>query len=599
MRAWLLGSVLACALLPAGLAVAGSKQIRVSYDFSGLNEMVCNPKGDCKLSAKAKEQKLELLLAELRPVVPMRLARVLLPAGHEFVRADLRPGKSQIIDYPHRLTGHYQALCSENVFDSGASSLTQGEYPEAWMGSPKIEHFRGYSIVNVPLYPVRFLASGKAITMKDAELIVTATSRKKTNAFYRASQQDLDDANVAVDNAEQIVETAKLNPPAAKGYLIIGERALVGAKEDSVLRPLIEEKEKRGINVSIAALEDVSPKKDPAEIRRFIADRYRAANMFYVLLVGDNAHLPWKVLAAKLNGSDEMAEVPSDQYYACLDGEFDAINRYDWACEVAVGRVGVSSKDQLSAWVAKTMKFREIARNKDRSIGVLSFGEKLDTDILGKWDMERVHGGSSNAPASSGFPSTLKITAFYETLKTAELDEPDTVEGLEDYISDHGDTDLFSGDTFIYLSNRQNYHVINHLGHANEDSALLVDRPEIGRLTFEPNFIYSEGCLANMVFADNWTITAMRMPDHGPAAMVANTRLGVGYKGNQEGPSGSYHRNFWAARFDKKIKTVGEMNHRSKELVVNAHQGDNTFIYVGLETALMGDPELDVYPWLD
>lgn len=309
----------------------------------------------------------------------------------------------------------------------------------------------------------------------------------------------------------------------------------------------------------------------PSEIRTFIKRKYARDGIDYVLLVGDEAHLPWKVVTIYGYQNTQGQEIPSDQYYGCLDGDFKYPN-FDWACEVAVGRVGVRNKNELAAWVAKSLRLQEISKDSERRLGVVNFGEKLDDITLGKWCMEYLVDGRESEPSTIGFPQQTKFTRLYD------------------------DFDLeISGDEFLETMNGGDYHIVNHMGHGWTIWVMRLMAERIPEFRFRPSFFYSQACLPNEPGTDNWTIQAVRFPEYGPAAMISNTRSGWYEPGGNgmEGASSVLHRNFWNMRFAYGVKQVGKMNHKAKDVMIGV---SNAYlrIYVALESALIGDPELDL-----
>ena len=201
----------------------------------------------------------------------------------------------------------------------------------------------------------------------------------------------------------------------------------------------------------------------------------------------------------------------------------------------------------------------------------MSFGEELDRTTLGGWSLDNLETGRNVAPVTSGFPDSTKFTKLYD-----EFSKP------------------VSADQFLETMAAGDFHVMNHLGHANSDYALRMNTTRVSEFKSRPAFFYSQGCYPNNPDIDNWTITAVRLPEFGPAAMISNTRYGWYEPGRDgEGSSALLHRAFWSMRFKDKIKTVGFMNHMAKAAVLSVDRS-NVMVYTALESNLIGDPELDL-----
>ncbi len=557
----------AAALLAAAGAARGAV-IEREYTFAFPEAESCAAAADgCAPWAEDSA----VLRKELHPVVPVRVARLLLPPGEMVVTVEVTDLDVRHAAFAPAMAGLQTPMEPAPFRHRDPPAYGGGVYPADWHGTPVVQRFRGYAIAQIPLYPWR-MAGGR-----DAMYVERATLRVTTRPVYepeaerpRAQARDLDDLAARVDNPPRAAlgRVHIVRPEDEVGYLIIGPRALIGTPGDSPLAPLIQDKEDRQLTVRLAALEDVAPHKTPKEIRDYIRERYRADGIDFVLLVGDKGNLPWKYVSSGM--SDRSDPVPSDQYYACLDGEFDRPSAIDWACEVSVGRVGARTRDDVGNWVAKTLALQKAAR--DRRIGnALSFGEKLDDRTLGQRTLDFLVDGRAARPKTTGFPGNVRVTKLYETFRRS-----------------------ISGREFIEALNGGDFHVVNHLGHANETYVFRTDAGDLSAFRSRPAFFYSEGCYPNDPDADNWTIRAVRMKDYGPAAMIANTRYGWYEAGDDgEGSSSVLHRTFWSMRFANGVKSIGAMNHKAKEAVVAVDDSD-VMRYTALESSLIGDPELDL-----
>lgn len=548
----------ATALLFGGIwtSQALAEEIVIDYQFSILPESVCQN----GLSCKPWGEDLVALRNELHPVVPVKIARIMLPDNTEFETFIFTPGPSSLMRFQPEMANEMRPISGAR-FDRVVTGYDGGKYPREWVGDHLLQNFRGFQMLHVPIYPMHVMGDGTAEYITKGQLKIILKKVYGGSDLRRDNARDRHDASLLIDNPPS-PWAANLEP---EGYLIIGPESLIGSDEGkSPLKPLIDDKRARGLQVEMAALEKAAPQKTPEQIRAFITQKYKSAGIDYVLLIGSDQELPWK----KING--DGTAIPSDQYYACLDGDFSESSSYDWACEVAVGRVGARSIADVAAWVSKTISYQEIARDKTRSITFLSFGERLDGSTLGGWALDRIIEGSSNAPATKPMPSNIQHVKVYDT---------DSKEATsEDFLAAMGKGDI---------------HVVNHLGHSNSTYTLRMNADVIKSFTFRPTFVYSEGCYPNDADTDNWTIQAVRLTEYGPAAMIANTRYGWYEPGKDgEGTSALLHRNFWAMLFEKGIRQIGKMNHKAKEAVIAAK--GSSLIYTALESNLIGDPELDL-----
>jgi hypothetical protein len=558
-----------CSLSMGLESTAFATELRTDYSFD-LEPGACVAEG----SAVALDQcvpwgdGLKALRRELHPVVPVELARVLLPEGEELASVEFRAEGEGELAYRPAIAGRQRPLSRVKDPRHSVPAWDGAAYPAAWHGEAVVRSFRGHAIIEMPLFPLRYLGDGRAAYITGGTLVVkTKAGATLRSELRRDVERDRLEALSRVDNGQGPWRATD----EAEGYLVIGASALIGDGGDaSPLKPLLDSKRARGLTVEVATLETVSPSKDPAQIRAYIKTRYQAGAIDYVLLVGDQGKLPWKKIRSGV--SDSSDPIPSDQYYACLDGDFSTggTASYDWACEVAVGRVGAKTAADVTAWVAKTLALEQAVRE-GRTGSVVNFGEKLDSSSLGSWSMDWLINGRDVAPSTTPFPTTTQFTKLYDTFSST-----------------------VSATTFINTLNAGDVHIVNHLGHANTTYVFRMNASDITRFTSRPAFYYSQGCYPNDPDTDNWTIRATRAPSYGPAAMISNTRYGW-YEPGQggEGTSAMLHRVFWSQRFAGGVKQLGKMNHRAKEVAVGADTS-SLMKYTALESNLIGDPELDL-----
>lgn len=496
---------------------------------------------------------------DLRPVVPVKTIRVLLPLGEAIGDFKLFRNQTETLPYRFAITPSTEWLTRRGPVQPVQKTYQGGEYPEKWTSDVRMSRFRGYNIAEISIFPFRALDKQNAIYFTEGTFKITTIKEGKISKTYRGKKRDLDRALLYADEKETI------------GYLIIGSADLIGAETNGPLTKLIQDKKARGLDVRIADLHVVSPEEKPSEIRDFIRKEYKEHGVDYVLLVGDHWKLPWKKLRAGFDPNFLGDPIPSDQYYACLDGDFSDPKTYDWACEVAVGRVGVTTAKQLSDWVEKTLELQKIIKE-GRTNEVLNYGQHLDLGTYGGYSLDFVVNGGGDSPSTSGFPGSINVTRLYDT------DDPPT---------------QYSGSDFVEMLNQGDFHVALHLGHSNEFDGFAMSMDDISLFSSRPAFFYSLGCYPNDPDYDNWTINAVRYPKYGPAAMIGNTRYGMYRKGESEAPSNIILRLFWESYFKGNLKTIGMMNHRSKELYTAVYR-DTTAYYLALEGNLIGDPELDL-----
>ena len=506
------------------------------------------------------------------PEIPVASFSVVLDQGEQVGHVRVELGNIQSRPYKPYLNPEQVTFTPSTNLLRTFSAWSGGEYPENWITGPKLREFRGQTIATWLVTPWHVTSGDSESHLESMTLEVeTIDGPKSLDPSDRHLVRDRIAAEEIANDEQRRPDDDKVRiiPPSEEvTYLIIGPRELIGTKSDSPLNLLIKEKESRHLNVVLITTEEMDSPLTPATLRARIKQAYQTQSVDYVLLVGDKENIPWKYVHSGMNGDGDP--VPSDQYYACLDGTFESPSTIDWDCEVSVGRIGAKTRADVSNWAAKYQSFVKAVDEKRTQL-FLHFGEKLDNRTLGRRMLDYLINGRSQAPTTKGYPASIKVTALSEDFRS-EVSAEDFADKLN------------SGD----------FHVVNHLGHANQTYVFKMSAGEIPKLTSRPAFFYSQGCYPNDPEQDNWTIRAVRAKDFGPVSMISNTRFGWYSPGDEgEGSSSLLHRTFWSMLFEKKIHAIGTMNHRAKAEVVKSDDSD-VVIYTALESNLIGDPELDL-----
>jgi len=174
----------------------------------------------------------------------------------------------------------------------------------------------------------------------------------------------------------------------------------------SVVSPLVEWKQKKGIQVFVATTEWVYSSyegKDSAErIREFLKDAFNRWHMRYVLLAGGIHSIPTRLVW----GYGQSTPLPLDLYYMCLDGNWDANNDqeygeyfqpYTWVCECdpfpefVLGRLPADKIGELNVMVNKILSYEQSPASGDWIYQYLGIdGEMCNGEPWGVTDPDEV-----------------------------------------------------------------------------------------------------------------------------------------------------------------------------------------------------------------
>lgn len=266
------------------------------------------------------------------------------------------------------------------------------------------------------------------------------------------------------------------------------------------------------------------------------------------------------------------------------DRIFGELDEEDLYAEVNVGRTCVDNVGEVNNIVNKTIAYLDTEPDNNYFKKVQMVGEDLGFGGPANW------GGN--------FMDNLigKCRKFLYTTQGFPQDKC--------YIDKLYDRD-WSGNSWpkSELINRINngVHIINHLGHGNEEHNMKMENPDIDILNNEKYcFIYSQACLSGAFdhedcIAEHFTVKT----ENGAFAGIWNAEVGIGsFMGlTTDGISQRYHREFWDAVFDENITLISKANQDSKEDNIWRINGD----YMRLcyyQLNYFGDPSIK-FKYLD
>ncbi len=157
-------------------------------------------------------------------------------------------------------------------------------------------------------------------------------------------------------------------------YIIITNNALANATSDYTLNTLLDNRIAKGYTGTIVTVENIylnyTGRDNPEKIRNFIKDAYQKWGTLYVLIGGDSNIVPARMF--KMNKSDIAGLIPSDMYYGCLEGDFNANSDANWGqadddldftYEVYIGRASAENAVEMSNFVYKTITYENSPPN--------------------------------------------------------------------------------------------------------------------------------------------------------------------------------------------------------------------------------------------
>ena len=349
----------------------------------------------------------------------------------------------------------------------------------------------------------------------------------------------------------------------------------------------------RGIRVRVGALQDVyaaSTGRDNKEkIRNYIINEYEKSGISMVLLGGDVDLVPHRNLWCHAQeGYDD--QVPSDSYYACLDGTLNEDNDNKWGeigeddllPELSIARLPFNNANQLETILSKTFSYLTSPVLGEFHRPILA-GEHLGDGVYASQDLERLIGEVNfNGYTTYGYPEDYDFVRVYET--PTHWWNPDELAAA--------------------INNGTQY--VNHFGHANTSYVAGWSNWDITPSLFagangtdHNYFIFkSQGCICGD-FADDCILERMVVNETGAVAAIGNSRYGW-YNQMGDGPSNHYHRELIDAYNHERLAGLGAALKESKIqtspfITIDGEIGVLRWVFYALNA--MGDVGLSA--WFD
>ena len=574
-----------------------------------------------------------------QPRLPVKPVKVLIPSGREFDSVGVVAKEKSLLELDYALEVGQNIIPLNTDLSQQFSEKDYSDLTSDNLYSIVDTHlFRGYSVLFVNLHPVQYIeGTGELAYYEQLTLQIKTKDSQSINAV-RGLQRDKEIVAKLVDNPSYVVSydrTSGLLGENTVNYVIITNEMLANSGLEDNLQYFVQSKIDKGLSADIFTVEEIVSNPEysvngtwgdnnpdnpfyqseitenfeifddtQAKIRNFIRYAYVKLETDYVLLAGDadgypegDNIIPVRKLYACEEGLPldigtldlEEDNIPSDVYYACLDGNFNYdmderwgenatdnniadVEEADLLAEVYVGRACVDSDVEVANFVMKTLGYE----NSDEELYLakaLMVGEYL------------------------GFPGVSSYGGNYKDLIIPTIPADFNVDTLYERDIPWNKYDL------IDILNVATPHLINHLGHGFVHYALMMNNDDILSLTNNKYFfIYSQTCLAGSFdncYRDNYyeddcaaEYFTVETP-HGAFAVIMNARFGLGSEDTLYAPSQILDESFFKALFTEDIRQLGRANHYSKEDHI-WHINENGIRWVYYETNLLGDPEVAI-----
>ncbi|MFP4345144.1 MAG: C25 family cysteine peptidase [Anaerolineales bacterium] len=532
------------------------------------------------------------------PVLPFETARILLPAGTavekiEVVAAPATDLEGRYYLEPGQALRPISAAEREETPPDPAIYGSAEPFPGELYAEIAVQRLTGYTILLLRLYPVHYTpVTGVLSFYERLEVRVTTTSSGRgTSSDAGLRDAPGDETRVArlVDNPGALATYEDLDRgvrPSTASLVSSGDPydyvLITGDGLSSAFQPLVDWKGAKGLRAALFTTGEIyanySGTDDADRVRNFIIDAYDtwAATdhpLQYVALGGDDEIIPVRYLYAPGSGEDgDGGWLPSDLYYAGLDGDWDADGdglygesaadggageEVDFLAEVYVGRIPVDTPAGASNAVAKILDYEQNpdAAYLDRA---LMLGNQLDDRTWGADGKDRV----------------AELIPQYNVTALNQRDGTFNVPAVIDAIN-------------------AGTHLVNYDGHGNWTCCPL-SRPQVDRLANTDYFVfYNLGCYT-AAFDQDVSGESEAVAEHylfdaaGAFAYIGNTRYGWYVPGSTNGPGEVLDRLFFDTAINRNAPNLGKALQLAKESYFTGYAGHRWSI---LALALLGDPE--------
>ncbi|NNE44147.1 MAG: hypothetical protein HKN12_08050, partial [Gemmatimonadetes bacterium] len=330
----------------------------------------------------------------------------------------------------------------------------------------------------------------------------------------------------------------------------------------------------------------------PERVRDFLRDAYDKWGTYLVLLGGDAEQIPAREALSRFNFAVTGGEViPTDQYYACLEGNWNADGDADFGealylgdpgdapdmlPDVFVGRAPVETSAEAQTFVQKSLSY-------DRTppagyVETASFlAEVLEPAF---WECP----DSTSAILNDGRDAAESLRAL--------LPPTWTVAGRY-----QSGCDLDRGIALAEFAAAP--HLMAVIGHGDafklsvgNGATPFVFQADVGTFTNAPrySFLYTVSCNTNQLDVECQGETFMNLPGGGAIAVVSATR------GDYPGPSETLRGDMLRLAFQHGITRFGAMTQLMRVPSVGKAGTDHlAFHWTHLTTMLFGDPEIRLW----
>jgi len=502
------------------------------------------------------------------PSIPYYAVSLLLPFGQEAYQIEVIPENKTAIP------GNYELYPMQHVqpYSKGSSGefvINQDiyneakPYPESIHGMLSTHYLNGYGFAFTTITPVEYIPKEKSISYYKSITVRIHTKHEKNEAYVAIpayiSDSKINTLKQLAQNDEMFSSYQRIQRDGGYEILLITPEAFMND-----FSALIDMYLTQGLRTEIVTTQTIATSMIGVDlqqkIRNYIIQEYQNNGILYVILGGDDEHIPHRGFFCEVQSSSVYTDddIPADLYYSALDGTWNddgdnlwgEIGEDDLLPDVSVGRMSFSNSAELANILNKSMMYQENPILGELTKPILA-GEDL-------YDNPQTWGGDyldlligyheDNGYTTEGIPATNNIEKLYDR-----------------------DIGYWSSSTLISKINEGKSYV-HHSGHASETYCMRMSNSDITNSNFSNlngtthNFthIYTHGCLSGAFDSNDCIAEKIVNLENFAASFIGNSRYGWFNEGQTEGPSEHMHREYVNALYTLRTDRIGEAHLNSK-----------------------------------
>jgi len=499
--------------------------------------------------------------------------------------------------------------------DEEAYSLGQWT-PAALVRHTASGYLRGTKVAELLVFPVQYSpADGRLRLAETIEIRIelvpstdVAVPRRRVVARWEQGMQRALASLIANPEMLDVLASAEIVEEVPKGkprpifkpsvdsspveYVIITADSL-----EAEFQALADWKTSCGVNTVVRSLSWIRANypngADLQEtVRNFIKDAYSNWGTVWVLLGGDTSILPCRYGLLNYYGG---AEIPTDLYFSCLDGNWNANGNSEFGeaprvegdsviagddadlyPDVFVGRAPVDTKAEAALFVSKTIQYLQspalayLPR-------LLLLGEVLFPADWSPGEQVSLDGAQlCEDVANMYLPVSFHVTKLYENYEAYPGAYQETRQSVLDSL-DVG------------------YGLVHHIGHGYRNTLSVgygtLDNNDVDGLVNAPNIsvLYTMNCSSAAFDFNPIAERFILNPVGGGVCYIGATRYDFPNTG------WSYQNEFYRLLFDVGMTEIGKALAVSKVPYIIYSQSDGSHRWTQFTTVLLGDPQLSVW----